>query len=220
MESNAQVTDRKERIVREAAEMFLEEGIKSVRMDDIATRLGVSKRTLYEMFTDRGDLLEQSMAHYFERMRRRMAERRSGAANVMEEVFIMMGSVKKDERHRALMVNLRKFHPEVYRRLEDDAHAAWHAEFDRILARGIEQGLFVEDINRELALLTLTYSMHALFDVFDRRSRRLAEHGEVPIDTMFEYVVVNFFRGLSTHKGIELIDGLVKTRREKQSKSK
>jgi len=219
MEPNAPMSDRKEHIVREAAEMFLEEGIKSVRMDDIAARLGVSKRTLYEMFTDRGDLLEQSMAHHFGEVRRTMAERTRSATNVMEEVFIMMGSVQRDERHRTLVNNLRKFYPEVYRRLEEEAHRSWHAEFDRILDRGIEQGLFVEDINKELAQLTLTYAMDALFD--DRnRNRRTAELTGVSIRTMFEYVVVNFFRGLSTLKGIELLDELVRRRREAQGKTK
>ena len=44
---------QRERIVEQAAKMFAEQGIKSIRMDDIARSLGVSKRTLYEMFEDR-----------------------------------------------------------------------------------------------------------------------------------------------------------------------
>jgi AcrR family transcriptional regulator len=209
------MNDRKERIVAGAADMFLEEGLRSVRMDDIAMRLGVSKRTLYEMFSDRSDLLEQSMTYYFGQMRAKMKERTLGAANVMEEIFVMMGSVRRDDNHRTLVSNLRKFYPEVYRRLEDEAHRFSLAEFGRLLDRGMEQGLFMADMNKELALLTLTYAMSALFD---DRNRRAAERGGVSMQAAFEYVVVNFFRGLSTHKGIELIDELVRRHRERQNK--
>ena len=45
--------DQKERIIEQAMQMFVSQGIKSVRMDDIAQQLGVSKRTLYELFGDK-----------------------------------------------------------------------------------------------------------------------------------------------------------------------
>ncbi|WP_303669866.1 TetR/AcrR family transcriptional regulator, partial [uncultured Alistipes sp.] len=44
---------RKERIIDQAMQMFVAQGIKAVRMDDIARQLGVSKRTLYEEFGDK-----------------------------------------------------------------------------------------------------------------------------------------------------------------------
>ena len=47
----------KERIVEQTMEMFVTQGIKSVRMDDIARQLSISKRTLYEMFGDKEELL-------------------------------------------------------------------------------------------------------------------------------------------------------------------
>ena len=45
--------DQKERIIEQAMHMFVSQGIKSVRMDDIAQQLRVSKRTLYELFGDK-----------------------------------------------------------------------------------------------------------------------------------------------------------------------
>ena len=59
----------KERIVEQTMEMFVTQGIKSVRMDDIAQRLGISKRTLYELFGDKEGLLYLAMVCYFERNR-------------------------------------------------------------------------------------------------------------------------------------------------------
>ena len=53
--------DQKERIIEQAMHMFVSQGIKSVRMDDIAQQLGVSKRTLYELFGDKEGLLYLAM---------------------------------------------------------------------------------------------------------------------------------------------------------------
>jgi AcrR family transcriptional regulator len=202
----------KERIVREAAGMFLEEGIKSVRMDDIAVRLGISKRTLYEMFSDKNDLLEQSMAYDIDRRRREIEEQTKGAENIFEEIFAILGYMKHDERRRVLVVNLRKFYPEIHRRLEEEAHRYSDRKFDRLLDCGMEQGLLLPDLNKGLALITLTYTMTALFD----HKHHLLKHDGVSIQMAFEYVVVNFFRGLATHKGIEVIDAIVDNYRKNQ----
>ena len=205
---------QKERIMREAAAMFLEEGIKSVRMDDIAARLCVSKRTLYEMFSDKSDLLEQSLGYYFERKREEMEERTKSAANVFEEIFTILDAMKSDERHGVLIGNLKKFYPDIHRRIEDEAHKFSDCEFDRLLDRGIKQGLLLPDMNKELAMVTLTYTMTALFD----RKYHLKKHDGVSLQMAFEYVIVNFFRGLATHKGIEVIDDIVDKYRKKPTK--
>ena len=63
----------KERVITEATRMFSEMGIKSVRMDDIAVACGISKRTLYENFADREDLVRQSI--YSGGTRRRCSDR-------------------------------------------------------------------------------------------------------------------------------------------------
>ena len=61
--------DQKERIIEQAMQMFVTQGIKSVRMDDIAQQLGVSKRTLYELFGDKEGLLYLAMERFFESKR-------------------------------------------------------------------------------------------------------------------------------------------------------
>lgn len=186
--------------------MFLEEGVKSVRMDDIAMRLGVSKRTLYEMFSDKSDLLEQSLGHYFAQRRDEMEARTAHAANVFEEIFLILDSMKSDDRRGVLIGNLKKFYPDIHRRIEDEAHKFSDREFDRLLDRGIQQGLLMPDLNKDLAMVTLTYTMTALFD----QKHRLKRHDGVSLQMTFEYVIVNFFRGLATHEGIEIIDEIVK----------
>jgi AcrR family transcriptional regulator len=197
----------------EAAAMFATEGVKSVRMDDIAARLVVSKRTLYEMFSDKSDLLEQSLGWYFEQKRLEMLRNIETGANVIEQIFLALDTIKRDEKDTTLINNIKKFYPEIYARLEAEAHEFSHAEFDKLLNRGMAEGLFLPDMNKGLALMTVASTMTALME---RRYVHFPQDG-VSARMAFEYVLVNFFRGLSTHKGIEMIDELVKNYRNKNN---
>lgn len=202
----------KGRIVHEATAMFLEEGIKSVRMDDIAVKLGVSKRTLYEMFTDKNDLLEQSVKHHFDLIKANIINRASEARNVFEEVFAIMNAFQYNERHKVMAMSLCKFYPDIYRRFRRDMHSFSDCEFDQLLDRGVEQGLLRPDLNKGLAKITLTYTIHALFD--QRHSQQ--QHDGLSLEMAFEYVIVNFFRGLSTSQGIEMLDEIMKNYKSRE----
>lgn len=196
---------QKEHIIREATAMFFSEGIKSVRMDDIANRLGVSKRTLYEMFGDKKALLVDCIRYYADEKHRAMMNDAERAANVMEEIFAMLSHMKRDEMGAAFVGNIRKFHPDIYRRMEEEAHEFSYSQLDKMFDRGMTEGLFIADMNKKLALMTLVYTMGALFENKYEFSRFAGISGR----EAFDYVIVNFFRGLSTEKGIKLIDELV-----------
>ncbi len=73
--------------------MFVSQGIKSVRMDDIAQQLGVSKRTLYELFGDKESLLYLAMEHFFRVQAVERAAASAGARNVLEAMFMVLGGV-------------------------------------------------------------------------------------------------------------------------------
>ncbi len=186
--------------------MFLEQGIKSVRMDDIATQLGVSKRTLYEMFGDKKELLEECVKCHMGAKHKAMADMTSSAQNVMEEILALIYSMKRDDKDAVLIGNLRKFYPEIYHNLEEEAYRYSYEQLDKLLDRGIVEGLFLPDMNKTLALMTMVYTMGALFE----RKYVLPGMENISQREAFEYVLVNFFRGLSTPKGIEVIDGLVR----------
>ena len=77
----------KEHIVLAAAKAFAQKGVKTVRMDDIAADLSISKRTLYELFHDKEDLLLDVMRLHREEMKKSMEEIASKAENVLEVIL-------------------------------------------------------------------------------------------------------------------------------------
>ncbi len=193
---------QKERIIAQAMRMFVSQGIKSVRMDDIAQQLGVSKRTLYEFFGDKESLLYLSMEYFFECKRLERREACVGARNVLEAMFRVLGCIMEDSEviHR-LLGNLRKFYPGVHERLLREGSAKSRCDLGNMLRQGIADGLFVETINVELAITVLYYTASAITD----RKDLLLPEGMSEREA-FVQIVSNFFRGISTPEGARLVD--------------
>lgn len=196
----------KERIVEQVMRMFVAQGIKSVRMDDIAQQLGVSKRTLYELFGDKEGLLYLAMLCYFEENRGRWKELCAGARNVLEEMFMVLGAVMDSSDTTArLMDNLKKFYPAVHDKLMREGSEKNRAEFRDKLERGIADGLFIDTINIDLAISVLYYTASALVT-----RRGLILPAEITDREAFVQIISTFFRGISTEQGMRLIDDYLK----------
>lgn len=198
--------DQKERIIAQAMQMFISEGIKSVRMDDIAQQLGVSKRTLYELFGDKESLLYLSMEHFFECKRLERVHMSAGSKNVLEAIFMVLGCVLDDSEliHR-LLGNLRKFYPGVHERLLREGSVKSRRDMQEMLEQGIRDGLFVATINIDLAISVLYYTASA---VTDRKDMLLPDG--ISEREAFGQIVSTFFRGISTPEGLCLIDDYCK----------
>ncbi|WP_295935582.1 TetR/AcrR family transcriptional regulator [uncultured Alistipes sp.] len=196
------MTSQKERIIDQAMQMFVTQGIKSVRMDDIAQQLGESKRTLYEMFGDKEGLLYLAMERYTECNRQRWDELSSGAHNVLEALFMVLGEVMdKADLSSRLMDNLKKFHPAVHDKLMNVGMVKNRRSLRCMLEQGIADGLFIDYINIDLAISVLYYTASALMTHKDMMQ---------PVDMTqreaFVQIISTFFRGISTTKGLQLID--------------
>lgn len=196
------IMTQNERIIAQAMQMFVSEGIKSVRMDDIAQQLCVSKRTLYELFGDKESLLYLAMEHWFECKRIERERVSAGARNVLEAMFMVLGCVMDDSEsiHR-LMGNLRKFYPSVHERLLREGSVKSRRDMREMLEKGIADGLFVESINIDLAISVLYYTASAITD----RKDLLLPEGMSEREA-FVQIVSNFFRGISTAEGLRLVD--------------
>lgn len=193
---------QKERIIEQAMRMFVTQGIKSVRMDDIAQQLGVSKRTLYELFGDKEGLLYLAMTCYFEQNRARWNALCADARNVLESMFRVLGSVMDHaETTGRLMDNLRKFYPAVHDKLTREGTEKNRQEFRTMLRQGIAEGLFNDRFNIDLSINVLYYTASALVT---RRGLVLPEG--ISDREAFVEIVSNFFRGISTAKGMQLVD--------------
>jgi Transcriptional regulator len=194
----------KERILQEASELFFKNGIRNVTMSDIANHLGISKRTLYEIFKDKEELLEVCIDGHIEKAGKEMRQMASGSENVISS---LMRVYRKhlDEVHntnKSLMHELKKYHPRIYRKIESHQGVGINLLVP-LYEKGVEQGLIRTDVNFEVCL----WLMKSQF-------KMLMEGDFIPLEKFgvnefVRTIILNFVRGIATPKGNELIDKIV-----------
>ena len=197
------------KIIEKATEMYLTLGFKSVTMDDIASMMGISKKTIYQHFENKNQLIEAVTMHLFENIACGIDEILKQEQNPIEELFTIKDFVikhLKDERTSPIY-QLQKYYPQIHKTLMSK-------QFDKMgdcvidnLKKGIEQGLYREDINLELIARFYFAGMTSikdaeLFNPINYSSLLVQE-------TYLEYHV----RGISTDKGIHVLESLLNNKK-------
>lgn len=202
--------EQRDTIVDIATQMFVSEGIKSVRMDDIAHHAGVSKRTLYETFGDKEELIFLAMTHHFKSFEIQHNELLSSAPNILIASLIMMQSVvNNSEANWKIHNTLNRFYPKISKRLVEYHKGRQNSLFRDRMEEGVRDGLVAPRTNLDLAMSTLHYLATSV--VTNDGSFPLPEG--VTVKDAFWEVTVNVMRGISTAKGIEIIDDFLENNR-------
>ena len=193
---------QRDNIIHHASKMFVEQGIKAVRMDDIAQELSISKRTLYELFGDKEELIFQSIKHYSEQARERRIKQILDLDNPLEIMVIcirdMIDAAPVAGRIRR---NMRRFYPTVYAKLEEEVQATSQNDLKRWVSECLECGYFDRRIRSEYAIKLIHHSVHGLLVN--------TLHEETPSDelvSLMSYSLLIFIRGLCTVEGQRVID--------------
>ena len=188
----------KGRILQIATALFHQHGIKQVKMDDIANDLRISKRTLYEVYENKEDLLFEVLQQYDSVERQQLLEFDKPGTNVINIIleiyrvrtaeFITVNPLFFEDlqKYPNLLTYVRKLH-------EDK-----EAEIVAFIERGKNEGLFLENVNygivRELTFASEQFVMNNfLFKRYD-------------ITELSRIMIMLFVRGICTEKGIKLLD--------------
>ena len=193
---------RKEQIVEQTMQMFLVEGVRSVRMDDIARRLSISKRTLYELFADKEELLYLVATHYFTQNRIITELKCKAADNALASLFMALRHIMAhSEQTRRFVDSLQKFYPEIHERVKQERMGLVREKLKKLLQRGISEGYFLKNIHVDLAVSVLSYTSSGLVS----RKDFVPPEGVTQQEAYLQ-VVICFFRGVATAKGLKKID--------------
>ena len=193
---------QRENIIHHASKMFVEQGIKAVRMDDIAQELSVSKRTLYELFHDKEELIYQSICHYFQTERARRMQQIVEIENPLEVMVVnlrdMIDTAPVSGRIRR---NIMRFYPSVYKRLTEDVQSESLDDLNRWVTGCIECGYFERNVKVKYAVDVLHHSVHGMLVNTLNEERPSNE-----LVSMMSYSLLVFIRGLCTVEGQRIID--------------
>ena len=196
----------REQVIKRAAEMIVDLGVKSLRVDDVAHDLAMSKRTIYELFADKRELLYHSIKYLFSREADQIVtsvDTRFDGIPALFEMFDLMA--KSGTVRQRIMENLRKFYPDLFEQIMAENRDYGLAMLRQRLNRLIEEGLVAKTVNVDLAVTMFYYTSMGLL----RRQGQLVLPEGVTEQDAFRYTIVNFFRGIATLKGVEQIDNYI-----------
>ena len=188
----------KEKVARVAADAFIQKGIKNVKMDDVAAELGISKRTLYELFSDKEELLLDVVKLHRKEMKNYMISVAEKAENVLEIIMSFYIRTTEDfQTTNILFFEEIKKYPQVTKFLEDGRkeNAVSAVAFYK---KGVEQGIFREDVNYEIVQEMIHGQMDMLIHNDIRKTYSMVE--------IFKTVVFMHLRGITTEKGLSIVD--------------
>jgi AcrR family transcriptional regulator len=196
--------DLKQRIIEKASVLFFRNGIKSITMSDIAADMGISKRTLYEIFSDKDELLEHCILAHVECSDRELAAITEKSENVIDTLLRFYSTQLSDmwSMARSVVYDLRKYHHELYDRLEVRQHKKI-SNFIPLFEKGVKQGLIRDDIPFEILLFLLK-----------RQFKTLMEDENLPTDRYtfpdcVNAMTLTFIRGIATQLGNNRIDEII-----------
>lgn len=207
----------KERIIETAMKMFTKEGIKAVRMDDIASECGVSKRTLYETFADRDNLIRESLEYYVSHYEHITEQKLAAADNALDEFWIIFGQGEgMRESNRKVMSDLFKFYPQIFSDFINTHHCHIQEKNAERFRRGQDEGLILKDIDVGLMSRNLTGYLYGikreLGGIMSDMWEEDFQDGLTRINPRsFQFVIMLYFRGMATEKGRRYIDDVILT---------
>ena len=195
----------KQRIIEEASELFGRSGVKSITMDDLARHLGISKRTIYENFKDKEELLIACVDAFHDESSERVFLE---AGNVAEAILSMLQkSAEQAAQWQFNMVNdIRKYYPQVYKNHLIRLHHNERQNFERIVQRGISEDIFRSELNPEIIARFFCKMEEVVIARIDKDLDKFS------LADIFDNIVITILRGICTEKGIEIIDKYKKSK--------
>lgn len=185
--------------------MFLSYGFKSVTMDDIAEKIGVSKKTIYANFATKGKLVHATSVHLFERINKGINEIREKQLDPVLENYEIKKFVMfhlKDEKATP-HYQLQKYYPKIFETLKSKQFDLLQECVVDNLQRGIRQACYRKDIP-----VPFISRMHfvGMMGIKDKELFPVEEYSQ---NQLMEYFLEYHLRAICTQKGLKTLEELI-----------
>ncbi len=199
--------EKSEKIILESGKLFTKYGFKAITMDSIAQSLGISKRIIYENFSDKDELIKKVLIYYAKLHKKQLLEILEHADNVYDAIFrfgefnhrIMAGIAP------VFFEDLNNYHTEQLQDILESGDLRNYEIPLLLLKKGIEEGMFIDTLDVEIANLFIHHTMNLFFRLDNKEAY---SHKKV-MGTVFG----PYLRGISTEKGLKLFDNYLEKMR-------
>ena len=190
------MTDKKT-ILEHAARMFLKNGIRVITMDDIANELGISKRTLYDIFESKELIISQIVDSHIENENKAFDKILNQSENSIDMmlklskfIFVMYNKL-----HPSVLSDLKKYYSNIWQRIEKFHNDSIRQIIELNLLNGMKEYLYRENIDPAIISLFYVKQLQLFSDEenihFEKKSKS---------EVIQQFVDHNMY-GLMTDKG-------------------
>lgn len=188
-------------IIEKSSLIFMRNGIKSVTMDDLAKHLGMSKKTIYKYFKDKNDLISKIMTAKVELDKMACENAKSNAENAIDELVLISKFVSEmfGEVHTSVFFDLQKYHRDAWDIMENHKTNYVKKQILDNIERGIKEGLYRIDLNKEVIAAAYISTMDA---IFENKGQLL---GNLNFSEVLTEVIRFQIRGMANEEGLNYL---------------
>ncbi|WP_411029594.1 TetR/AcrR family transcriptional regulator [Spongiimicrobium sp. 3-5] len=200
----------KEKILVTATEMFLNLGFKSVTMDDLASEMGISKKTIYAHYENKTQLVEESTMRLFWIISNGIDQISALKKNPIEELYDIKKFVMlhlKDEKSSP-QYQLQKYYPKIFNTLKQKQFEVMQVCVVDNVRRGIEQGIYRENLNVDFVSRIYFSGVTSIKDY------RLFPVQMFPMTVLQDIFLEYHLRGIVTPKGRKVLNSIINSNQE------
>ncbi len=193
--------DTKQRIQKAAHDLVMQYSIRSVSMDDIAANLGMSKKTIYQYFKDKDELVEAVVENVIETNQCACNEDRERAINAVHEIFLVMDMMAEmfKTMNPSILFDMQKYHPSAYRKFQKHRNEYLYNICSQNLERGICEALFRPEIQVDILA---RYRVETMLIAFNPEFQRSVKQSLLEIE---KEIIIHYLFGLVSLKGYKLV---------------
>lgn len=194
--------EMKHRIITATHKLVMQFGVRSVSMDDIAGELGISKKTLYQYFKDKDEIVEHVVSFIIDHNEELCCQMQKKGENAVQEMFLLIDMLREmfNNMNPAVMFDLHKYHPKAYNLIAAHKEVYLFKRVKENIELGIKQKLYRKDLDVDILARYRISTMFLPFDITFQKSTH---------KTMMEcqvQIINNFLYGMLTQKGFELAE--------------
>jgi AcrR family transcriptional regulator len=194
--------DVKEYLIEEADKLFCQYGFKSVTMDDIAKQVGMSKKTIYQHFKDKNELVNILIKEKLNSQDCAIKDASITAENAVQELFFAIENIQHllNSVNPKLFYDLQKYHPTAWLYFKNFKEKNLAESIRKNLNRGVEEGFYRSEIEVDILTQMRLDQVNLIFNHHDNYTNNKYNIAQVMIS-----ITTHFLYGISNLKGLELI---------------
>lgn len=200
----------KEAILEKAKELFLKHGVKTIGMDDIANALHISKKTIYQYFSSKEELVKTTLEYVYGQVFGSFDKILGKSKTPIHEYFEIIKSVDKmlgrEMENSTCMFQLKKYYPEIKYHIERKKYADNKRIIYQNIEEGIKKGLYRENLDKKF-ISTMFFAGSLAFHYDEEFSG--GEMKDFSHTTFDKNHIEYHLRAIVTPKGLKILENIL-----------